>query len=127
MQALRIDTDGTVAIVPLDGDDVRQMQGYVGGDFETVPLGELPYEMFCSADGKLTSPPAPLNRLATKLFRAAYEGATWPDGSAWDDWIAGPVVVVQSEVGPEGETQGLSVEQISDIQRRLAATEKQPA
>lgn len=96
--AMVIPPDGPVYTVSLPErgtEELRELQGYVGGWIELVPT-EAPVSVFCNEEGKLDGLPA--NPRATALFNSLL--APW-------DVIVGTVVVLGPVDDRSGDTRSL--------------------
>ncbi len=81
---------------------LEQLQAAVGGYIQLVPLLDRdPVERrglkaFCNEDGKISSPPLPLNQAATEIWARALAPVVLAD-----DYLVGPVVFVQADTDEE--------------------------
>lgn len=104
-RAILITPDNETFPFPLPDDDpaeeLASLQGIVGGPIQMVPHEVPNMTVFCNEEGKL-QPLAVVNRLATALFGGSL---------AWNDPIVGNVVVM-GPINTEGDTLGLTVEQV---------------
>jgi hypothetical protein len=109
MQAITINTLGETAIVPFEADTLYDLlQASVDGYFECVTLRHLGIDMWVNEDGKIKQ--LPLNYIASAMFQGSF-GNT--------DAIVGDVILT-GLADSEGNTLGLSDEQIQTIEKEYS-------
>lgn len=107
---LRVNTDGTHEFMTVGEDDeLGTYQNVVGGFIEHVGFPLFGLSMYINEEGKLDD--LPMNLFATKLWAAEY-GHT--------DYIVGNVVIFNGEVTDDGESVGLTSEQVALLTDALA-------
>jgi len=102
-RALIVRVDNTTEVKEFTvGDSYNMLREAVGGYIECVHLRSLGVDMWCNEEGKLIG--LPLNELATELFFQEFNAV---------DLMVGDVIFTTCD--DEGETQGLSQEQIDTL------------
>lgn len=103
VRAVRIAPQGTIEVVHYDGLD--ELQALVGGNVEVVQLniGDQIAAGYFDEDGKAKG--LPLNAIATR----------YTVGLAKGDYIAGPMVVIGNETGPDGEDTNIDGQVMLDL------------
>ena len=110
MKALHIKTTGQVQVVEFENDTCYQtLSAGVGGYIECVALSEQ-MDLWCNEDGKVDG--LPFNPLATRIFHHAHKTS---------DFIVGDAVITGG-IDDEGESLGLTDEQIDEITSYLVLT-----
>lgn len=110
MKALHIKTTGQIRVVEFENETCyRTLSDGVGGYIECVALSEE-MDLWCNEDGKVNG--LDINPLATRIFQHHF-------GTI--DYIAGDAVLTGG-IDDEGESLGLTDEQIDEITSYLVLT-----
>jgi hypothetical protein len=102
-KAVTVRTDGSTTVIDLETDSLSKLQEAVGGYIQPVDISDT-LTLWVNEEGKLMS--LPHNPTAQR-----YYDKRWGAGR---DFIVGNVVFTGG-VGPDGETLGLTDEQVSAI------------
>ena len=106
--AMVITTLGSASLVNLETQSLETLQGAVGGYVQAIDLGDQ-VTMWCNEEGKMTG--LPHNPFGQAFWEKTY-GRT--------DYIVGDIVLTGG-ADNEGETIGLTDEQITEIMKVVAS------
>jgi hypothetical protein len=104
-KAVIIKTDGTKEIAQFEiGKSYELLSKSVGGYIQLANLPSKGIAMWCNEEGKLTD--LPQTPSATAL---------WVDDYSTTDVMVGDVIITSGDISPDGDTLGLSDEQVADL------------